>query len=87
MTKDEQIRRGEAAKRLLEDPILIESLETLERTYLESWRRTESKDVEGRERLWIALQVAEEFVRNLRAVADSGELAHAQVERIKGKKV
>lgn len=87
MTKDEQIRRGEAAKRLLEDPVLIEALERLERTYLDSWRRTDPKDTEGRERLWVALQVAEEFARNLRAIADSGELAHAQVERIKGKKV
>lgn len=74
---------GERARQLLEDETLTAIFEKVKEHYLDGWQATLPDDVEGRERLYIAIQVLEHVRAHIRVVAEAGQLAKAQVERLK----
>lgn len=81
MSTEEDIKRGELAQALLNNPLLAEILEGLKDTYVEKWLSSDPKDVEGRERLFIAVNVVDDFSRNLRVVVENGKLTKAIFKR------
>ena len=48
---DERARR---AHTLLNDPLIVEAFETLEKDLLDSWKHSGTSDKETRESLWLA---------------------------------
>ena len=56
-----EIARGLRARAILDDPLVVAALAAIEQGCVEEWRRTPARDVEGRERLWLMLQLAERF--------------------------
>ena len=81
MSTEEDIKRGKLAQDLLNNPLLTEILESLKSTYVERWLHSDPKDVEGRERLFIAVNVVDDFSRNLRVVVENGKLTQAIFKR------
>lgn len=81
MSTEEDIKRGELAQALLNNPLLTEILEGLKDTYIERWLSSNPEDVEGRERLFIAVNVVDDFSRNLRVVVENGKLTKAIFKR------
>lgn len=79
----EEARRGEHAKALLEDPILIEMLERMEAHYIETWRKSGTSDVQVRERAWMQCALVNDFRQQLRTVAEGGQLARSVLERMR----
>lgn len=77
------ISEGEKAKDLLENYLFKEIFTSLKNAYLDGWVATDAADVDGRERLYIAVQILDHIQTHVRVVAESGKLAIAQVERIK----
>jgi hypothetical protein len=79
-------RKGQDAKDLLENPILVEAFDALEREYLKAWRQSKPADDEERERLWLAVGILDEIKRHLRVVVENGMMAKRDIDKISGKK-
>lgn len=78
MTPQQQINRAEHAKRLIEDELLNEVLEIIEKEVIAQWEAVPVRDTEGREELWKFYKTAKKFRAILHGVVNSGTLsAHA----------
>jgi hypothetical protein len=78
--------RGARAQRLLEDDLLGEALETLDRDYARAWRATAARDTDARERLWQAVQVVAKVRDHLVRVVNGGKLAQRELGELAGRK-
>ena len=73
--KPEELRvRGENAARILNDPLVIEALETIERDIFEMWVICPERDIEGKNLLQLHIRHARKFRDILRGVMESGKL-------------
>lgn len=79
MTLDEELRRGERAQLLLEDPLLVEAFEETRQTYIREWEASPARDTAGREQLWLMLKLLEKVRGHLRTAAEGGRLARVAV--------
>lgn len=86
MSKDElreQVAQGARARELLDDEVLAQAFEALERRYIETWRSSSAEDSVGREKLYWALQGLDYARRELRIMLDNGNIAASQLEQSK----
>jgi len=72
--------RGARAQRLLDDDLLKEALETLDRDYTRAWRESAARDTDARERLWQAVQVVAKVRDHLTRVVNGGKLAQRELD-------
>ena len=72
MTNDEAIRRGERAKQLLKDPLLVEALISIEAEIIAQWEACPVRDSEGRELLWKYYKTAKKFRGILEGAIQNG---------------
>ena len=79
-------QRANEAKELLENPLLEEAFIQMEAAYLDDWRSSGLPDLEGRERVWLAIKVLEEVKRHLRVVVENGVIAKRDIDRIAGRR-
>ena len=82
MTLDEEIRRAQEAKMLLEHPLLDGVFKTLKENIMEAWRTSPVRDTEGRERLYMAVNVLSQVEGFLREYVTTGKLAAIQLEAL-----
>lgn len=80
-----EIIEGREAQQLLDSPVLTRALDDLEQQYVDAWRTSDASDVQGRERLFHAVQCVEHFRGHLRIAVERGKLAAAQLDRLKGR--
>jgi len=78
------IARAKEAQSLLENPILIRALETIESTWNEAWRNTAPIDREKREAAYQMLYMLQEFRTELRNVIEHGKIAAKTTDAIRG---
>jgi len=83
MSYEREVIDGERARALLEDETFKALFDAVEKDYILAWRRTDPFETEGRERLYIALHVLDHVRTHLRVMAESGQLAIAQLEKLK----
>lgn len=77
--------RAARAQALLDDEMLAEAFDGLERAYFEAWKDpgvVAPADVDGRERLWQAAQIVGKVRTHLKEIASRGTLAHAELQRL-----
>lgn len=79
---DADLRKGNAATRLLADPVLIEAFEGLRAEYLKAWEATGARDTDARERLWQAYQIVGKVRTHLSHVASGGKMAQKQIDDV-----
>jgi len=77
-----EVARGIRARAILDDPLVGEAFATLERECLTGWRRAPARDVEGRERLWLMLKMAERLRAHFVSLVDNGRLAGEHVAQL-----
>lgn len=75
MTEDEEVRRGHEARRLLENPLLIEAFKTIELELLTAWSESPAGDEKGREKLWVMTKLLNRVEQHVKSVALTGEMA------------
>ncbi len=78
----EERARGERAKRLLEDELLVEAFDKIERVYVATWRATRPDDIEVRERAYLMLLLLGDLRTALTEVANTGAVAAETLERL-----
>ena len=75
--------RGAQAQNLLENGLIAEAFDTLETEYIKHWRSsTVLNDVQGRERLWQAVQILGKVRTHLEMVAAGGRMAATELSRL-----
>ena len=66
--------RERNAKRLLQDPLLVESFQVVEQEILDLWKTTGSNDVDQREAFWVALRLLARLKGHIASVVQTGEM-------------
>lgn len=77
MSPEEQARRGEEARQLLEHPLLVEAFQTIEQEVTQAWQTSPARDVDGRENLWLQLKLLRKLQGQLELVMETGKSAKA----------
>jgi hypothetical protein len=83
VSKEQEIDRGRRAAELLDNDIFKAAVESLESEYVRAWKETASADEQGRERIFLALQVSRDFVQHLNTMIASGKITAQQMQRLR----
>jgi hypothetical protein len=76
----EAIGRAARAQRLVEDALLAEAFDALDRDYVKAWRESHARDTDARERLWQAVQIVAKVRSHLSTVVNHGKLAQRELD-------
>jgi hypothetical protein len=86
MTRDyqEEIYRGDQARRIVEDPLFAEAFAQIERECFEAWKSSGWKDLDKREALYRQLRALGEVRTWLTAVMEGGKVARSLAQKLFG---
>ena len=73
---------GARAEQLLDNELLTEAFAALEAGYVSAWRATAIDDLNGREKLFLAINVVGKVRDHLGAVVANGKLAEAELKEL-----
>ena len=68
-------QREARAKRLLDDPLFIESFDVLEKELMALWETTGAQDVDQRESFWLALRLLVRIKAHITSIVETGHMA------------
>lgn len=74
--------RALQAQELLDNELLIEAFKTLEDSYASAWRSTAIDDMQGREKLFLAINIVGKVRDHLNAAVANGRLAQAELAEL-----
>lgn len=72
--------RAGAAKRLIDDPLLIEALANIRKAAIGAWEATSTEQAAAREFAWLTVKVVNRIEAELQAVIDNGAIAAARIQ-------
>ena len=78
---NEEIRRGEEAQRLLDEPILKEAFEAIELTFIDKLKRIDVGATEAQRDLIVSLQILNKVKKYIEDVATTGKMAAITEEK------
>lgn len=81
MSNDEDLRRASRAKQLMDDPLIVEAFDTVERALVDKWMNAPVGDAEGREDCFRMLWSMRAFKAHFDGVLANGVFAAHQIER------
>ncbi|WP_024514564.1 hypothetical protein [Bradyrhizobium sp. Tv2a-2] len=86
MTDESRLREAAAkaarAQELLDNELLADAFESLEKTYIAAWRVTTIDDSAGREKLFVAINIIGKVRDHLASVVANGRLAEAELKEL-----
>lgn len=82
MSLEREQRRGEEARRLLEDPLMAEAFAAVENGLRRQWEATADDETAAREQLWLMLKLLRRVRSLLVEALETGRLAEAQLAAI-----
>lgn len=84
---ESKISRAARASALLNDGLLKEAFELLEKEYITAWKEAFGpRDTDARERMWHAIQVLGKVQGHLQKAINDGKIARAQLDELTGAK-
>lgn len=89
MNSEEELRhqrdRGQRIRRLMEDPLLSEAIETMRDQYAKEWLASDPTDTEYRERLYLASNLTGDFLQIMQQALSDGVIAADKLSRLRKK--
>jgi hypothetical protein len=79
---DQAAAKALRAQELLDNELLGEAFETLEKSYTSAWRATTIDDFAAREKLFLAINIVGKVRDHLGAVVANGKLAQAELKEL-----
>ncbi|MCK1393661.1 hypothetical protein [Bradyrhizobium sp. 1] len=79
-TLERAAARAVRAEALLDDELLNETFDTLEKSYIAAWRATTVEDAAGREKLFLAINIVGKVRDHITGVIANGKLARAELK-------
>ena len=84
MTPEEEAIRADRAKEILENPLVIEAFETIEREITQALMDSPARDTEGREKLYLMNQLLKRVKKHFESTVNTGYLAKRTIaDRLK----
>jgi hypothetical protein len=77
---NEALARAARAKLLLEDELLADAFDMLDREYVKAWRESHARDTDARERLWQAVQIVAKVRSHLSSAVSNGKIAQRELD-------
>lgn len=74
MTPEQTLARADAAQRILNDPLVVEALATIEKEVVEAFFACPTRDLEGMRILQTDLRLARQFRGILQSAIEKGKL-------------
>lgn len=82
---DLEVRRGQQAKELLENPLLAEAFTGIKTNLLKAWELSPVRDAEGREVIYTAMKLLDQLKGALEKHMTTGRLATQELmDQLKG---
>ena len=75
-----RIYHANRAKEVLENEAFIEAMRSIKEEITNQWKESPSRDVEGRQSLWVMLKLTEKLEATLRTTMETGKLAQLELE-------
>ena len=79
---NETSARGARAEELLDNELLAGAFTALEASYISAWRATVVDDVNGREKLFLAINIVGKVRDHLASIVANGKLAEAELREL-----
>ena len=79
-----EVERGHKAQQLLNNEVLLEAFETLDKEFTTAWKNTSLDQGVERDRLYNLCQALNSLQSYLDSVAQNGRLAENQLNKIRG---
>ena len=76
--KEKRISKGNAAEKLLNDPIISEAFEKLETKYNSAWISSGLEDSQKRETIYLSIRALGELRLELESMINSGKIAQQE---------
>ena len=67
--------REEKAKRILQDPLYIESFDIMKEDLMNRWNSSGSIELEARESIWLAMRLLDKIQGHLKSIIETGHMA------------
>lgn len=81
MELEQEALRGTQARELLDNPLLIEAFETVEKAYIDAWKNEQSLKPENREYLWKLVRTVQDVRKHLETAVETGKMAKIQLQQ------
>lgn len=81
MTTDDELKRGEQARQVVENEIYIEAWQGVRDTLIRKWEACPIRDKEGQHELKLMLKLLTDVRRNIETVMQTGQMAKIEIER------
>lgn len=81
MELSDELRRGDMARLVLENPIYVETMQSLRDGIMQAWENAPIRDKEGQNELKLMLKLLGDLQRNIETVMQTGKMAKIQIER------
>ena len=72
-SQEDRIIKANAARSVLEDPVIQEAFDNLEDLYNEAWVNSNIEDSISRERIFLSLRALSDLKRELESMINSGD--------------
>ena len=82
---DKMLRRGNAAKTLLENKVFLQAVQQVEKDLLNEWKASKLNDVGGREKAYLAVKCLDDIVIRLSKYMNEAEAERIQNGRKKSR--
>lgn len=76
---EQRIYDADQARLVLDNPAFAQAFEDIKKELAESWMNSPARDVEGREKLFQLIKMADKLEATLRRSMESGKLAKAEL--------
>lgn len=77
------VNRAQQARDLLENELIKDAFKSLEDSYTAAWRGTTIDDVNGREKLFLAINVVGKVRDHLTKTVSNGSVAEAEIKDLR----
>ena len=81
MTSEDELKRGEQARQIVENEIYVQSWQQVRDGILSAWESSPIRDKEGQHELKLMLKLLTDVRRNIETVMQTGQMAKIQIER------
>lgn len=78
-TIESRLYLGDRAREILENEAFIAATEAIEHEVIEQWTNSPARDADGREKLWLMLQMHRKMQAALRTTLETGTLAKEEL--------
>jgi hypothetical protein len=80
-----EIDRERLAREVAENPVFREAIDGLRDQLRAEWEQSPARDTEGRERLWLAVNLLSKIESHLSTVMQTGKMARLQLSQEQSK--